>query len=354
MHFPVRNILIFAGIFIFQTSGYAQRAKILKEINRIIRYESDDLSDTHSGLGIAVIDKDSLFQYFIGMMGQQDTRLMDSSTLFPAGGVTHLVTDLQLIREFRKGTLHQDSLLGKYLPASGYYGNITLRDLMAHRSGLPVILPGMSHLRSNSLQPYAALTRDSICKYLNRWFESHQSLQKSYQHSQYNYFLLSLLFENKPDELVAPYLTHGNKASFKPSTTDLTHVPQLYNIDGLRSVPLDYAGFSYTMGLYANLGFLSAVAFDCLHQFKDDPVLFGINKNKQGEETYISTAGFRINKEKKSWVYMMTGNSKISTCIVLLCPATQTGVVVTGNSGFSLHLFAMDILRMINFDWKRK
>lgn len=317
-----------------------------------MRYEPDVLSDSHSGLGIGIIDHDSTFLIYFGTTGRHSTQAINSTTLFPVGGVTHLVLDHALINDFKNKHKHPGDSISTYENNLGCLGKLTIRDLMKHSSGLPVILPGMAHLRTDAQQPYKDLYRDSILKYLNQWCHTHQSAKHDYQHSQYNYFLLSLLYSQAPDAILQPFHSSDSKACFAIPAGEQKYVPKQYDITGLENEQIEWGGFLYTMGLNANIPFLLRLARASLQS--DDSLLYKISDTNRKNEKYSSDAGFRIIKKRKHWIYMMTGNSRISSCVILLCPETKTAVVVASNSGYSVHLFAMEILRMINFDWKRK
>ena len=111
-----------------------------------------------------------------------------------------------------------------------------------------------------------------------------------------------------------------------------------------------------TLGAVSNLKTTARLAEKLLQQFKDpDSRLFTFYPTKNGTEKYISTSSFRITRTGSSgYVYMLTGNTERSSAIILLCPGTATAVVALGNSGYSLHILAMNVLRMLNHNWKLK
>jgi len=332
-----------------------QRSQLLGQIKKIIRNEAQSFTPSHTGYAIGVLVEDSTYLYTFGTYGRAGTRPITDSTLFPLGGVTHAVLNLCLMNQFELGRIQFTDSLIKFLDMKNQELNsITIGQLMSHTSGLPKLLPGMSHLRTDAHQPFGKLTEDTIDHYLTKLSPKELS-DKQYKHSQYNYYLLAKILQS----LDSNYITHFNNFSGQLITSLLDSsrqlLPQFYSTEGREMNPLDYGGLNQSLGLYGDMRFLTNLAGVYITSYRSNSILYESLTPLEKRASPISTAGFRIYDGRKSGpVYIMTGNSQLSSCIFILCPGTKTAVVAAGNSGYSLHILAIDIMRMINFEWKRK
>lgn len=93
-----------------------------------------------------------------GQFGAEDDRQVDGTTVFEIGSITKVMTALLLADMALKGEVRLDDPVVKYLPAGTRVpergdGQITLRDLATHTSGLPR-MPG-NFAPADPANPYA-------------------------------------------------------------------------------------------------------------------------------------------------------------------------------------------------------
>jgi serine beta-lactamase-like protein LACTB len=117
----------------------ARYADAIKHLEVVIERERQDAGIP--GLSVAVVDDQSIvWAKGFGHADLARTRLLGQDTVFRVGSVSKLFTDIAVMQLVEEGKLDLDADVTKYLPdfkpnnPSGKA--ITLRQLMAHRSGL--------------------------------------------------------------------------------------------------------------------------------------------------------------------------------------------------------------------------
>ena len=94
------------------------------------------------GIQYLLVDRDRvIFDYSGGwadIQGQQPMRL---TTTLMAYSMTKTFTAVAILQLAEQGALKLDDPLGRYLPDCPYPGNITLRQLVSHTSGMPNPIP---------------------------------------------------------------------------------------------------------------------------------------------------------------------------------------------------------------------
>ena len=92
-------------------------------------------------VSIVLVDKDStVWARGFGHANPRDSVAATARTIYRVGSVSKLFTDIALMRLVERGALDLDAPVTRYLPdfhpANPFGGNITLRQLMTHHSGL--------------------------------------------------------------------------------------------------------------------------------------------------------------------------------------------------------------------------
>ncbi|MEP7345286.1 MAG: serine hydrolase [Gemmatimonadaceae bacterium] len=112
---------------------------VAKSIERFVRHE---MVDKHlPGLSIALVDDQRIvWAQGFGLEDQKDSTPATAQTVYRVGSVSKLFTDIAVMQLVEQGKLNLDAPIKTYLPeftpANGFGGEITLRELMSHRSGL--------------------------------------------------------------------------------------------------------------------------------------------------------------------------------------------------------------------------
>ncbi|MDO9363817.1 MAG: serine hydrolase domain-containing protein, partial [Sphingopyxis sp.] len=92
-------------------------------------------------IAVALVDRDGLIWSKAWGFADADRRQpVTADTVYRAGSVSKLLTDVAIMRLVETGRIDLDAPVTKYLPSfhprNPFGGSITLRQLMTHRSGL--------------------------------------------------------------------------------------------------------------------------------------------------------------------------------------------------------------------------
>lgn len=144
------------------------------------------------GVSIAVVEKNKVL--FTGGFGYRDfesKKPVTANTQFAIGSCTKAFTAALLSYEMKERNLDLDAPINSYLPELKFYtneltANVTVRDLLCHRTGLP----------RNDFSWYSgyAASRDSLLHVI-RYFEPNAPLRQSFQYNNYMYLVIGRLLE---------------------------------------------------------------------------------------------------------------------------------------------------------------
>lgn len=137
----MRTLLLFSAAWLVVTSSQAQPYK--KELREIDIYAAKALSDFNApGMAIAIVKNGrTIFAKGYGVRSTDTNAPVDEQTAFAIASNTKAVTAAALAILVDEGKIAWDDKVQKYLPWFTLYdpyvsANITVRDLLCHRSGL--------------------------------------------------------------------------------------------------------------------------------------------------------------------------------------------------------------------------
>jgi CubicO group peptidase (beta-lactamase class C family)/D-alanyl-D-alanine dipeptidase len=118
-------------------------------------------------LSIALVDDQRIvWARGFGIANPRDSALATAATIYRVGSVSKLFTDIGVMRLVERGLLDLDAPITRYLPDFAPHNPfkgpppVTLRELMAHRSGMPLEAPVGSYVDSTA--PTLAATVASL------------------------------------------------------------------------------------------------------------------------------------------------------------------------------------------------
>jgi CubicO group peptidase (beta-lactamase class C family) len=160
---PRKLVLILSALSICSAGAPSD-----EQIRKILA-ERIDVRKQSVGIVVGIVDSGGRRVIAHGSAAKGGSKPVDGDTLFEIGSITKVFTAQILADAVAAGTVKLDDPVSKYLPASvrvpGRNGReITLHDLVTHRSGLPR-LP--TNLTSTDLSnPYAAYTVGDLYEFL--------------------------------------------------------------------------------------------------------------------------------------------------------------------------------------------
>ncbi|HEX3149943.1 MAG TPA: serine hydrolase [Gemmataceae bacterium] len=137
----LRSSLLFALLLPLTAAAEpaAKYAEAIKSLETMIERERQDAGIP--GLSIAVVeDQTVLWSKGFGHANLAKTKAASTDTVYRVGSVSKLFTDIAVMQLVEEGKLDLDAPVTKYLPefkpTNSFGKDITLRQLMSHRSGL--------------------------------------------------------------------------------------------------------------------------------------------------------------------------------------------------------------------------
>jgi CubicO group peptidase (beta-lactamase class C family)/D-alanyl-D-alanine dipeptidase len=122
-----------------QIESRADYAEVAARLSTVIRQEME--REEIPALSIALVDGDDVvWAEGFGVQNPDDNRPASAETVYRVGSVSKLFTDIAVLQLVERGELDLDAPVQNYLPGFAPENNsgidITLRELMSHRSGL--------------------------------------------------------------------------------------------------------------------------------------------------------------------------------------------------------------------------
>jgi len=137
-----QTALLLVALFIFSSHAAdipasAQYSKLAAQISDMIRWEMQDKAIP--AISIALVDHQQIV-WSEGFGNARTNVPANADTIYRVGSVSKLFTDIAIMRLVERGILDLDAPITKYVPSFGpknpFQKEVTLRQLMAHRSGL--------------------------------------------------------------------------------------------------------------------------------------------------------------------------------------------------------------------------
>jgi CubicO group peptidase (beta-lactamase class C family) len=192
---PTRRILLFLWLSILASLQFlAGQEHLQPDLTNLENVASGIMRDWHvPGLALAVVhDGKVLFAGGFGLRSINQNLKVTPLTLFPIASCTKTFTAVSAALLVGEGKLDWDSPVRDYAPAIRFYDDyagthVTMRDLLAHRSGLP------QHYR---MYYGRRLTRLEIIERL-RFLEPSAGFREVFQYSNLNYVIAAYVLEER-------------------------------------------------------------------------------------------------------------------------------------------------------------
>jgi CubicO group peptidase (beta-lactamase class C family) len=325
-----------------------------KQIDKTIAYETYIDYDLTPGFIVGIVDGENSMIFSFGRRDLVSEDTISIYDVFELGSVTKVFTasllaELEIIQQFSLDD-HIDSMLPERF-RNAQMSQITLKDLLIHQSGLPRYPVFKGGIKS-PLESLAAYSLDDLLN-LYRDFRPEENDQLQYSNLGYAliepvlYGITGLPYQ----ELLQKHLTP--KIGGESITTDRSPVlAPGYNFAVEAAEPVDFGVFTASGGLRGNM-------YDLLkfvhYSLTDAPeILLLYHGMGLGEHLGMGLGWHIIHQGKHSPIYMHTGRTLGHTAFIGLVPNTSTGVVILCNSANSVDDLGVEILRLINNNWKRK
>jgi serine-type D-Ala-D-Ala carboxypeptidase/endopeptidase len=355
-------IFVFISFFIIKLSAQSQ---LRKELEKIISYDADISYDLTPGFIIGIIDGDSIFFESFGHHAGKNNQKIFPNDIFEIGSISKSITSSLLFQLQAKNIINIKDKVNKYLPVdyqNPRLKNLTISDLMNHNAPFPKRPTGIGMYESEMQNPYSNYEKKDLLNYYRNFVIEDKS---GFNYSHTTYGLLEIIIENASKKNFNDIMEqeifeeHGMTNSFVDFKEQRLNVISPGQDRSLSSVePWVFKSFAASEGIRSS-------AVDLANYIK-----FELKKAKTKNESWkliseFSTPTFndklfysfgwhnmKINKKTKA--YISTGNTSGHSSFIGLIPETNTGVVLLSNSPYGTKDLGLLVLRMINFNWKRK
>lgn len=160
-----------------------------------------------------------VFEKYNGLTEINKGEVINEDISFHLASVSKTFTAMAILKLWQNNQLLIDDLVSKYLP-SFPYPEITLRDLLSHRSGLPNYVHFMEALNWDT---HAVLTNQSLYEFILKNYNKLRAGRHNayFDYCNTNYALLALVIEKVSNLSFSEYL---DKTFFKPLGMEHTFV----------------------------------------------------------------------------------------------------------------------------------
>ncbi len=362
----MRSILLIFAIFSSFLS-VAQNGDLKVEIERIILHDTEISLDETPGFIIGIVDQDSTYYVEFGSDFKGGKSTLNTEDVFEVGSITKVYTSSLVSILVAEGQISYDDRINTYLPEE--YQNprmreVTILNLIQHTSGLPVRPYFFGMKEKDPQNPYGFYEKSELLSfYVN--FVPKKIGSFNYAHT--NYGLLEIILESATqmsfEKLMDTYIfdpldLKNSFVFFKERKKNI--LTKGYDRAGRETRPWTFASFGASEGLKTN-------ASDLINFMKinigliDHPYakIFASNHNKEVETDFNASIrtghGWQIIDQRKGYdIITHTGKTNGHNAFISFVKETGTGVIILSNSNIGTRDLGFLILRMINYNWKRK
>lgn len=335
------------------------------EIDKIIRFDTEINYKEVPGFIIGIIDGDSTYFFSFGhreSSKKADRIYMDD--VFEIGSISKLYT-AQILRALEaEGKLSLNDKVNDHVP--DMYKNprletLTLNDLLNHQSGFS-LRPEMFGARElDSQNPYLYYTREDLLNFYKNYIPE----KAGFVYSHTNYALLEEVIHRVTgmdfNDVVYEYLSEplqlDNTFVDFPEQKE-NYIAPGYDKSGSQVKPWTFSSFRASEGIKTSsrdavsfLKFLLSQQSTPLTTIEIASVKEGTSERSFNKHLYIEN-GWHIIPVKDKKVSIHTGRTSGHSCFIGMVKDTKTGVIVLSNSWSGTGDLGLQVLRLINQNWK--
>ena len=361
------RILFLLAILICSNSSFSQNGDLKVEIERIILHDTEISLDDTPGFIIGIVDRDSTYFVEFGSDIKSAKTTLNAEDIFEIGSISKVFSSSLVSILVNEGKINYEDKINAFLPLEWQnprMDDVTILDLIQHTSGLPVRPYFFGKKEKDPQNPYAYYEKNELLSfYVN--FVPKSKGRFNYAHT--NYGLLEIILESATqtafDKLMEIYLfkpleMDSSFVFFKERKEDV--VTTGYDRAGRVTRPWTFASFGASEGVKTTASDLvkfMKVNLDLVeHPYAE---IFSINHNKEiatdFNESIRTGRGWQIIDQKKGYdIITHNGKTNGHNAFISFIKETGTGVIILSNSNIGTRDLGFLVLRMINFNWKRK
>ena len=365
------NIILFffTWLFLLPSFLFAQTEELRNEITKIIKYDTEIEYEDTPGFLIGIIDGDSTFIIDFGHADLEKTTQLSPDDVFELGSLTKPLVASLISILVAEEKISFDDKVNDLLPIK--YSNpslaeLTIGQLLNHTSGFPKLPSSFGQKQEDAQNPYSHYSKKELLLYYKEFkpIKRKKKDKSKALYSHLNYGLLEIIlelhFQIPFEDMVKEnlFLKLGMENSFV--NAGLKEVLNPGYDRTLKQVdPWTFPSFAASEGISSSMNDL--IRFVRVNLDKSHPVQSALEQTHEMEVAtnynkflYFGKA-WNIVKNKGHYnIISHMGKTSGHQAFAAFIPETQTGVVMLVNSAYGVQDLGLLILRMINYNWKRK
>lgn len=338
---------------------FGQADDLRREIDKIIKYDTGLNYKKTPGFIVSVIDNDQTHHYSFGSKYADNTSILSSSDIFEIGSVSKVFTATAIHILINKGLINMTDKVNQHLPANFQNPRLealTIADLIYHRSSLPKRPTYFGIKEKDSSNPYSHYKKSDLLQFYRDFIPR----KRSFEYSHTNYAILELIIEkltNKSyedvvhDEIFTPLLMDGSFVDFPEKKENI--ITPGYDRSGKSTQAWTFSSFKASEGIKSNPADL--VKF--VNAFLNGQSAAYIIPKSNDAESFNKRLGINMGWQTIHMsdfdILTHTGKTTGHTAFIGMVRETKTAVIIMANSGEGTEDLGLQILRMINYNWKR-
>ena len=347
----------------------AQIPKLRSEIDKIIKYETELDIDNNPGFIISIIDQDSTFHISYGNIYSDSPSLPTANDIYEVGSITKSFTALLTLALEERGYFSIKDPVNNYLDRNHQnprLGNITIHDLLVHTSGFPKYPDLFGRKMKYPQNPYKNYDKGDLLNYYSGYILDDEPRIK-YSHT--NYALLEIILEKATGSVLQQLM---RKYIFNPMKMDNTFMTWNKESDIDLSPGYDKASRITEPWMYKS--FMASEGVKSTAQDLCSYINFQVNDDIQGSlsnviskaqeiqvpnslnESISSAYGWQVFSRNKDGypIFTYSGRTSGHNAFIAFVKETKTAVIILSNSVLGTEDLGLQVLRLINYNWKRK
>ncbi len=338
-----------------------------KEIEKIIRYETEISFESVPGFLVGIIDKDSTYILAFGSRRKGSAESLTDSSIFEIGGLSKIFSALLFHILQGEGFVDRHDPVNKYLKEDEInpaLSTLTLDQLLTHTSGLPTLPTNLGIKEKETTSRYAQYSKNDLLDYYRQLDREMKSGKYIYSHT--NYALLEIVFERATGQ---PFAKLVREKIFNPlqmtdsgieiSEGQMSRLTPGYTRAGMVARPWDFASFTASEGIKSSARdlcrFVSVMLHEALPMANSlKEMLKPAHKIPNLKKTFVADAWHVFVNRKYPNIYLHSGKTDGHAASIHFIRESKKGVVLLTNATGQMDGLAVLILRMINLNWKNQ
>ena len=328
--------------------------KLRKEVEKIIRFETSIDPEKTPGFIVGMIDGDQQAILAFGSREQGSADTITPADIFELGSVSKPMTAALIMKLCEHPDYSLDDELSSWLgdqEISADLAATTISEMLTHLSGLPRLPTMFGQDQEEPDNPYASFSRSDLLDYI-----ATASVDKSELplYSTVSFAILELAVEYKTGMRFDEVFENFVSGPLKLDATGPDSAPLCpgYDLAGRLAENWRFPTFGASEGIKSNLNDLLRFVEYALGQ--PQSAMFGKSAEEFNRSLTTAPGWFVVKNRNAPDVFVHTGKTSGHNAYLALVPETRTGVVVLANSAYGTDDLGMQILRMMNNNWKRK